>query len=93
MFKLDLQKAEEPDTAVTPACGLSVFSRVRLFATLWTVACLAPLSMGILQATILECHLLLQVIFLIQGSKPCLLSLLQWQAGSLPLAPPGKPQK
>ena len=46
MFKLDLQKAEEPDTAVTPACGLSVFSRVRLFATLWTVAHQAPLSMA-----------------------------------------------
>ena len=30
-----------------------VFSRVRLFETLWTVACLSPLSMGILQATIL----------------------------------------
>ena len=25
---------------------LSCFSRVRLFATLWTVACQAPLSMG-----------------------------------------------
>ena len=25
---------------------LSYFSRVRLFATLWTVACQAPLSMG-----------------------------------------------
>ena len=27
----------------------------------------------------------------IQGSKLCLLSLLYWQLGSLPLAPPGKP--
>ena len=26
-----------------------------------------------------------------QGSNPCLLRLLHWQAGSLPLAPPGKP--
>ena len=33
---------------------LSRFSRVRLFATQWTVACQAPLSMGILQARILE---------------------------------------
>ena len=33
---------------------LSHFSRVRLFATLWTVARRAPLSMGILQARILE---------------------------------------
>ena len=27
-----------------------------------------------------------------QGSNPCLLSLLHWQASSLPLAPPGKPK-
>ena len=37
------------------------------------------------------CHALLQGIFLTQGSNQCLLSLLHWQAGSLPLAPPGKP--
>ena len=28
------------------ACLLSCFSRIRLFATLWTVGCQAPLSMG-----------------------------------------------
>ena len=33
---------------------LSRFSRVRLFTTLWTVACEAPLSMKILQVRILE---------------------------------------
>ena len=33
------------------------------------------------------CCALLQGIFLIQGLNPCLLSLLHWQAGSLPLAP------
>ena len=37
------------------------------------------------------CHALLQRIFLTQGSNPHLLCLLHWQAGSLPLAPPGKP--
>ena len=37
------------------------------------------------------CHALLQGIFLTQGSNPRLLRLLRWQAGSLPLAPPGKP--
>ena len=31
-------------------------------------------------------------IFLIWGSNPRLLRLLHWRAGSLPLAPPGKPQ-
>ena len=37
------------------------------------------------------CHALLQGIFLTLGSNPCLLCLLHWQAGSLPLVPPGKP--
>ena len=37
-------------------------------------------------------HALLQVIVLTQRLKWCLLCLLHWQAGSLPLAPPGKPQ-
>ena len=36
------------------------------------------------------CHAL-QRIFLTQGSNPRLLHLLNWQAGSLPLVPPGKP--
>ena len=36
-------------------------------------------------------HALLLGIFLSQGSNPCLLHLLYWQAGSLPLVPPGKP--
>ena len=36
------------------------------------------------------CHALLQGIFPIQGLNPSLSCLLPWQAGSLPLAPPGK---
>ena len=36
---------------------------------------------------------LLQGIFLTQGSNPCLLCLLHWQARSLPLASPGKNQR
>ena len=36
------------------ACVLSPFSHVRLSVTLWTVACQPPLSVGILQARILE---------------------------------------
>ena len=36
----------------------------------------------------MSCHALLQGIFLTQRSNPCLLCLLHWQAGSLPLAPP-----
>ena len=38
------------------------------------------------------CLALLQGIFLIQGSNPCLLCLLHWQTGFLTLAPPGKPR-
>ena len=37
------------------------------------------------------CHFLLQGIFPTQGSNSYLLCLLHWQAGSLPLVPPGKP--
>ena len=56
------------------------------------VACQIPVH-GILQARTLEwvCHSLLQGIFLTQGLNPSLLGLLHWQAGFLPLAPPGKP--
>ena len=36
------------------------------------------------------CHALLQGIFLTRGLNPRLLGLLHWQAGVLPLAPPGK---
>ena len=35
-------------------CMLSLFSRIWLFATPWTIPCQASLSMGILQARILE---------------------------------------
>ena len=39
------------------------------------------------------CHALLQRIFPTLGSNPRLMSFyLHWQVGSLPLAPPGKPQ-
>ena len=69
-------------------------SHVHLFATLWTIARQAPLSMGFSrQDTGVGCHALLQGIFLNQGWNPSLLCLLRWQAGSLPLAPPGKPSE
>ena len=77
---------------IVGVCVLSCFSRVQLFATLWTVACQAPLSMGYPRQEYLGgLHALLQGIFPPQGSKSHLMSLLHWQAGSLPLAPPGKP--
>ena len=74
---------------VTHTCELSLFSHVWLIATPWTVAHQAPLFVRILQARILEWVVLLQGIFLTQGSNLCL-SLLYWQAESLPLVPPGK---
>ena len=48
---------------------------------------------GILQARILEWVAMppSRDIFPTQGPNQCLLCLLHWQAGSLPLAPPGKP--
>ena len=36
------------------------------------------------------CHFLLQGIFQTWGSNPCLICLLHWKVGSLPVAPPGK---
>ena len=36
---------------------------------------------------------LLQGIFLTQGSNPSVLCLLYWEVGSLPLVPPGKPNR
>jgi len=38
------------------------------------------------------CHVLLQRVFLTQGSNPCLLHLLHWQAGSLQLTHQGSPK-
>ena len=43
------------------------------------------------KSTGVGCHFLFQGIFLTQGSNPCLLCLLHWQADSLPLVPPGNP--
>ena len=70
-------------------CMLSRFSHVQLFETL----CIASLclwdSPG--KNTGVSCHALIQRIFPTQGLNPRLLSLLYCWAGSLPLAPPGKP--
>ena len=51
----------------------------------------APFSMESSRQTRVGCHFLLQEIFQTQGSNPCLLWLLHWQADSLPLPLPGKP--
>ena len=73
------------------ACVLSHSSRVQLFATLWTIARQAPLSMAFSRQEYWSgLHALLQGIFLIQGLNLHLVYLLHWQADSLLLVPPGK---
>ena len=76
------------------ACMLSHFSHVQLFCNPMDYSPQAPLSMNSPgKNTGVGCHALLQGILLTQGSNPYLLCLLHWQAGSLPLVPPGKPWK
>ena len=67
-------------------------SRVQLFSTLWTIAPQAPLSMGFSRQEYwsgLPCPPPGELPN--PGINPRLLRLLHWQAGSLPLVPPGKP--
>ena len=71
---------------------LRYLRRVQLFATPWTITHQAPLSWAASgKNTGVGCHVFLQGIFLTQGWNLCLVCLPQWQAGSLPLAPPGRP--
>ena len=66
------------------ACVLSPFSPIQLFATLWTVAHQAPLSMRLSRQEYWS-----RLPFPHPGhlpsprNKPCLLCLLHWQVGSL----------
>ena len=73
-------------------CMLSCFDCVQLFATLWTVVLQASVSLGLLQARILEWVAMHSP----RGSSPprgqTHISLsLRCQAGSLPLLPLGEP--
>ena len=72
---------------------LSRFSCVQLLVILWTMARLLCPWDPPGKNTGVGYHALLQGIFQTQGSNPILFGLLHWQAGSLPLAPPGKPKK
>ena len=73
-------------------CMLSRFSLVWLFVTLWTVASrlLCPWDSPGRNIGVGH-HILLQGVFLTQGSNLCLLHLLHWQVCSLPLVLSGKP--
>ena len=63
-----------------------------LYYALWLARLLCPWdSPG--KNTGGSCHALFQGIFPTQGSHLHLLCLLDWQAGSLPLAPPEKPEE
>ena len=56
-------------------CVLCRFIHVWLFATLWTIAHQAPLSVRFVSKTTgVGCHFLLQEIFPMQGLNPCLKS-------------------
>ena len=64
------ERAVKPFVAHVIAHMLSHFSPAQLFATPWTAACQAPLSMhGFFQARIIGvgCHFLLQGMFPTQG--------------------------
>ena len=74
---------DQPPLSLT-TCACKVASVVSDSVSLWTLVCQAPWdSPG--KNTRVDCHARFHGIF------PCLLHLLPWQAGSLPLAPPGKP--
>ena len=73
-------------------CMLSHFSCVQLFATLWTIAHQAPLSLEFSrQEYWSELPGRLQGIFLIQVSNLLLIMSPALQAGFLALVPPEKP--
>ena len=76
---------------MTDACMLS---HIQLFATPWTepIRLLCPWDSPD-KNTRVSCPALFQGIFLVQGLNLCLSYLLHWQAGSLPLEPPGKPKR
>ena len=95
IFYDNLKKATQHCKPTIPACVLSCFSRIRIFAAPRTTALQAPLSTGFPRQEYwsrLPCsppgalpH------FPIQGSNLSFLHILHWRAGSLPVVPPGKP--
>ena len=77
------------DFPIQPGCSRSVMSDSLRPLGLQPARLLHPWdSPG--KNTGVGCHALLQGVFPTQGWKLCLVHLLQWQAGSLPLVPPGE---
>ena len=74
------------------ACMLSYFSCVQLCVTQWTIACQVPLSMGFSRQEHWSGLPFSSPGDLSnQGLNPCLLHLLHWKAGSLPIDHLGNP--
>ena len=72
---------------ISPLCAVLSRCRVQLFVTSWTVASRVPLSIGILQARMLEWDAMTS-----SGALPKL-GIEPWSpAGSLPSEPAGKPK-
>ena len=85
-----MKELEDSDRDVDSMCVCSVLSW--LFATPWTIAHQALLSLGFpVKNTEMGCHFFLHGIFLKQGSNPCFLHLLHWQVDSLLLRHQGNP--
>ena len=88
-------KSRDANQRLSVQC-MDVCSVTQLCLTLCDpVDCSSPGSLSMDspgKTTGVGCYALLQGIFPIQGLNPRLLHLLHWQAGSLPLAPPGKPR-
>ena len=85
---------EVPPRKHLHTCVLSRFSSVQLFVTPWTVACQAPLSMGFPRQeywSVLPCPLPRNLPN--PGIKAESLMSSVLTGGSLPLAPPDKPQE
>ena len=73
-------------------CHLHIWDGWYFFVTSWTVACPSLVSLGFSRQEWISCHFVLQGFLLTQGSNRHPLHHLHWQAGSLTLVPPGKPQ-
>ena len=75
--RVDLPHTDPRENCVCVCVCVRNFSRFRLCATPWTVACQAPLSLGFsMQEYWMGSRALLQGIFPTQGSNPPLLGLL-----------------
>ena len=86
-------KKIEKNMIISVCMYVKLFSHIQLFAMLWTVACQAPLSTGFPKQEYwsgLPCPL---KDFPDPGIKPTSLLSPALAAGSLPLAPPGKPHR